>query len=76
MQTVNVLVHINETLDPTILDTIEADVCNCTGVLTAAHWSDKPHLMRVSYDTERTRMSEIVDEIQHHRLHAHSIGLL
>jgi hypothetical protein len=44
-------------------------------VVSAGHRADKPHLVQVVYDTNATRMAEIVDEVKQHGLHAQAVGL-
>ena len=75
MQTTDFLVHINETLNTSALESIENDIRQGKGVVSAGHRSDKPHLVQVVYDSDTTRMAEIVEEVRHHGLHAQAVGL-
>lgn len=75
MQTTDFLVHINETLNTSALESIENDIRQGRGVVSAGHRSDKPHLVQVVYDSDTTRMAEIVEEVRHHGLHAQAVGL-
>jgi hypothetical protein len=75
MQTTDFLVHINETLNTPTLESIENDIRQSKGVVSAGHRSDKPHLVQVVYDSDTTRMFEIVEEVRHHGLHAQAVGL-
>lgn len=76
MQTTDFIVHIDETLNAPALESIENDIRqNNKGVVSAGHRSDKPHLVQIVYDSDTTRMAEIVEEVRHHGLHAQAVGL-
>ena len=75
MQTTDFLVHIDEMLDIPALESIENDIRQSRGVVSAGHCSDKPHLVQVVYDSDATRMLEIVVEVRHRGLHAQAVGL-
>jgi hypothetical protein len=75
MTTTDFIVHINETLDTSTLESVEDDIRHGKGVIAAGHRVDKPHMMQVVYDSDATRMAEIVDEVKHHGLHAQAVGL-
>ncbi len=75
MATNDFLVHINESLDSSALEAVENDIRHGRGVVSAGHQDDKPHLVQVVYDTDVTRMAEIVDEVRQHGLHAQAVGL-
>lgn len=75
MHTTDFVVHINETLSQPALEAIEEDIRHGNGVITVGHRLDKPHLVQVLYDSNKTRMVEIVQEVRKHGLHAQAIGL-
>ena len=75
MHTTDFVVHIDETLNQPALESIENDIRHGKGVISAGHRPDKPHLVQIVYDTEETRMAEIVQEVRQHGLHAQAIGL-
>ena len=75
MQTSDFLVHIDETLNQPALEAIEDDIRQGKGVVSVGHRFDKPHLVQVVYDSDATRMAEIVQDVRQHGLHAQAIGL-
>ncbi|MEQ1592392.1 MAG: hypothetical protein ABL892_08390 [Thiobacillaceae bacterium] len=75
MTTTDFLVHIDETLNQPALEAIENGIRQGKGVTSAGHRPDKPHLVQVVYDSDATRMADIVEEVRHHGLHAQAVGL-
>jgi len=75
MTTTDFLVHIDESLNQPALEAIENDIRQGDGVISAGHRSDKPHLVQVVYDSDTTRMGEIVEEVRQHGLHAQAVGM-
>lgn len=75
MQATDILVHIDETLNEPALETIEDEIRHGKGVVSANHRPDKPHLIQVFYDSDETRMSDIVQDVRQHGLHAQAVGL-
>jgi hypothetical protein len=75
MQLTDILVHIDEPLSQSALETIEADIREGRGVAAASHQPGNPHLVQVVYDSDQTRMSSIVQDVRGHGLHAQGIGL-
>ena len=75
MQTTDFIIHINETLNDPALESVENDIRQSGGVVSAGHRSDKPHLVQVVYDSDTTRMAEIVENVRQHGLHAQAVGL-
>jgi hypothetical protein len=75
MQTTDFLIHIDETLNAPALESIENDIRQSRGVVSAGHRSDKPHLVQIVYDSDTIHMTEIMEKIRHHGLHAQAVGL-
>ncbi|MCA1978204.1 MAG: hypothetical protein LDL19_03110 [Thiobacillus sp.] len=75
MQTTDFMVHIDETLDAAALEAIESEIRNGRGVMAAGHRADKPHLVQVVYDSDTTRMAEIVGAVRQSGVHAQAVGL-
>jgi hypothetical protein len=75
MTTTDFIVHIDETLNQPVLESIENDIRQSKGVVSAGHRFDKPHLVQVIYDSDETRMSDIVENVRQHGLHAQAVGL-
>jgi hypothetical protein len=75
MSPTDLFVHIDETLNLPSLEAIEQDIQHGKGVASACHRPDNLHLIQVIYDSDETRMAEIVQGVRHHGLHAQAIGL-
>ena len=75
MQTTDFLVHIDETLNQSELEAIEDNIRHGSGVVSAGHRTDKPHFVHVIYDSDSTRMAEIVEDVRQHGLHAQAVGM-
>jgi hypothetical protein len=75
MHTTDFVVHIDETLNQTALESIEDGIRHSPGVISAGHSPERPHLVQVIYDTEATRMVNIVQEVRQHGLHAQAVAL-
>lgn len=75
MTTTDFLVHIDETLNQPALEAIEDDIRHGEGVISAGHRFDKPHLVQIIYDSDTTRMAEIVADVRQHGLHAQAVGM-
>ena len=75
MQISDFLVHIDETLNQPALESIEDDIRRGRGVVSAGHHAHTPHLVQVLYDSDQTRMAQIVGEVRQHGLHAQAVGM-
>jgi hypothetical protein len=75
MQTTDFIIHIDEALNVEALESVENDIRKSRGVMSAGHRLDRPHLVQVVYDSDSVRMSEIVEEVRGHGLHAQAVGL-
>lgn len=75
MTTTDFLVHIDETLNQPALEVIENSIRQGKGVTSAGHHADKPHLVQVVYDSDTTRMADIVEDVRQRGLHAQAVGL-
>jgi hypothetical protein len=74
MQTSDFLVHIDESLNQSALEAIEDEIRHNNGVVSVGHRFDKPHLVQVVYDSDATRMAEIVADVRQQGLHAQAVG--
>ena len=72
---VDVTVHIDETLDHSKLQEIADEVSKVDGVESVSFHDDKPHLMIVKYDPNRTDSSSIHKTVTAKGVHAELIGL-
>lgn len=75
MNPTDFIVHIDETLNPPVLESIEEDIRQGKGVASACHRPDNLHMIQVVYDSDATSMGEIVQGVRQRGLHAQAIGL-
>ncbi len=71
----DVLVHIDETLPPDQLKTLENHIHGMGGVVSACNRDDRPHLISVSYDPALVKSHDILVKIQSEGIHAELVGL-
>jgi len=75
MQMADVMVHIDETVDPErrakIADTVRAH----KGVMAVAHHDEKPHLMIIEYDPDAVTSQQLLQVVLGQGVHAELIGL-
>jgi len=69
------VLHIDETLPPDQLRTIENHLMQMGGVLTASNRDDKPHLILVTYDPEKVNSHDILVKVENEGIHAELVGL-
>ncbi len=70
----DVTVHIDETLEPSALDTLRQDVSRLQGVRHIDASDSRPHLMVVKYDHRETDSTQILSSFFSHGYHAELIG--
>jgi hypothetical protein len=75
METIDFLVHIEETLDESALEAIENSILDGKAVAAASHHANNPHIIQVVYDSNLTHASDIVQAICKHGVHAQAVGL-
>ena len=75
METVDFLVHIEETLDDAALEAIEDSIRDGKAVAAASHHANNPHIIQVVYDSNVTHASDIVQAIRRHGVNAQAVGL-
>ncbi len=72
---VDVTIHIDETLEearrPQLVDKIREQ----DGVVAVGYHDEKPHLMVVEYNPDKTSSSDLLETIKGEGLHAELIGL-
>lgn len=71
----DVMIHIDETLDHTALETIRDVVIAQDGVGSASFHDDKPHSMIIMYDPRRINSHSLLETVQGKGVHAELIGL-
>ena len=72
---VDVTVHIDETLDPSVRGQIADRVRTVRGVASASIREKTPHLMVVEFDPEQIGTRDILDAVTRNGVHAELIGL-
>ncbi len=74
-QKVDIVVHVDETLDENRRSGIESSLRQEDGVIWAHFTNGRPHLMTVEYDPEQTSSNTIRQKLcNHEHLHAELIG--
>ena len=71
----DVLLHIDATLPPDQLKTLERHLYQMGGVIKAFNREDRPHLVQVRYDTGKVRSRDILLKVQSEGIHAELVGL-
>ena len=71
----DVMLHIKEALELTVLDKIKQDLLNLDGVDDASFKNDTPHLMLVKYDSEVISGQAILSYVRQHGYNASLVGL-
>jgi hypothetical protein len=71
---VDVVVHVDETLDERRRHDIESALTEKSGVRWAKFTDKRPHLMMVEYDPDLVSSMQIVERINQQQVHAELIG--
>ena len=74
-QVADVLLHIDETLPPEQLKTLESHLYKMGGVLRASNRDDKPNLIQVIYDPGKVQSHDVLVKVRSEGIHAELIGL-
>lgn len=75
METIDFLVHIDETLNESELEVIEDSIRDGKAVAAASHQANNPHVIQVVYDSNMIHANDIVQAIRDHGVHAQAVGL-
>nr|VFK64529.1 MAG: hypothetical protein BECKUNK1418G_GA0071005_104726 [Candidatus Kentron sp. UNK]VFK71126.1 MAG: hypothetical protein BECKUNK1418H_GA0071006_105126 [Candidatus Kentron sp. UNK] len=73
MQYTDVLIHVNELLDNHQKDSLESELRNVEGVVALRF--NKPHLLLISYDPEKTDASRLLGVVKSGGCEAQLVGL-
>jgi len=73
--TSDVVIHIDETLPPDQLKTLEDHIYKIGGVVSASNRDDRPHLISVTYDSSKVQSHDILLKVQSEGIHAELVGL-
>jgi hypothetical protein len=71
----DVVLHIDETLPPDQLKTLENHLHNLGGVVSACNRDDQPHLVSVAYDPDHIKAHDILVKVEAEGIHAELVGL-
>lgn len=71
----DVLVHIDETLPPDQLKTLENHLYKMGGVWSATNRDENRNLIQVKYDPGKVQAHDILVKVESEGLHAELIGL-
>ena len=72
---VDIMIHIDETLEHSALESIRDAILDQDGVGSASFHDEKPHLMIVMYDPEQMNSHSLLETVQGKGVHAELIGL-
>ena len=75
MQTVDVIIHVDQTIDHDRRMKIADKVRAHAGVTNVAHHDEKPHLMIVKYDPQAVTAHALLDVVLGEGVHAELVGL-
>jgi hypothetical protein len=75
MQTADVTIHVDETIDHDRRVAIADSVRAQKGVMAVAHHDQKPHLMIVEYDPAEVNAATLLTVVRRSGVHAELVGL-
>jgi len=71
----DVIVHVDETLPPDQLKTLEDHIFKIGGVMSAYNRDEKPHFILVTYNPEQVKAHDILVKVRNEGVHAELVGL-
>lgn len=72
---VDIILHLDETIDHHNREQLQDSLRALDGVMTADSHDEKPHLIVIGYDPDVVASSQILSHVQHSGIHAEMIGL-
>ena len=72
---VDVMVHVDENIDKAARGDMEDKVRGLDGVVSVGQHDDKPHLMVIEYNPDKTSSADILALVKDQGVHAEIIGL-
>lgn len=75
IQLADVVVHIDQTLEPDRRTAIEEELRAIDGVVSVHNPENRPHLAIVGYNPDKTSSAAILDRITMQGVHAELVGL-
>ncbi len=70
----DIVIHVDENLDETVLYGVECELCGVDGVVAAKHVPGRNHVLMVTYDHEEARAIDLLAPLKARGLHAQLIG--
>jgi hypothetical protein len=70
----DVVIHVNEALDPHQRQGLEDQMREMDGVIAPRFNDRRPHLMIVAYDPERISTGELLNQVRRQGYHAQHCG--
>ena len=71
----DVVLHIDETLPPDQLKTLENHLHDMGGVVSACNRDDQPHLVSITYRPDHIKAHDILVKVEAEGIHAELVGL-
>lgn len=75
MKTIDVLIHVNETIEEAARFWLETSLRNVEGVVTPRFSPQHHHLMFVAYDSDYTSAAAILGQIREHGYGAQIVAI-
>jgi hypothetical protein len=75
MTTADIMLHVDESLDPQGRERVQQSLREMTGVANVRSAEDTPHLFVVEYDPKALNSSDILHRVTGSGLHAELVGL-
>jgi hypothetical protein len=72
---VDVVVHVDESIDRSARTAMEDSVRELQGVVSVGQHDEKPHLMVVEYNPDQTSSGDILALVRGQGVHAEIVGL-
>lgn len=75
MNTNEIVLHIQESLDEDTLHSVEEGIRHDAGVISVGHNPQQAHMIMVVYDSDSTRASSLLHTLNERGLHAQVVGM-
>jgi hypothetical protein len=75
MNTNEIVLHIDESLDEDTLHSVEEGIRHDAGVISVGHNPQQAHMIMVVYDSDSTRASSLLHTLHERGLHAQVVGM-
>lgn len=75
MNTNEIVLHIQESLDEDTLHSVEEGIRHDAGVISVGHNPQQAHMIMVVYDSDSTRASSLLHTLHERGLHAQVVGM-